>query len=345
MSRPEDHPGGSISRRAIARGALALALAASFAAPAAAQAPAKEPDKAVLMLNWYVYGEHAPFVLGLKKGFYKDEGIDLEIQEGRGSAVTIQAVGAGTATFGLADIGVMIKAVAKGAPVKTVGVLLQRTPGAVVAPQGKINGPKDLVGKTIMFTPGDAVTPIWPLYLKKLGIAEGSVKMVAADAQAKLNAVVNGQADGLIGFTTEQGARLPDIMNKPVDMLRYTDAGVHLVSLGIVANSDTLTKRADMVKRFMRATTRAVEEAERDPKAAIAILLEAYPKIGLPDAQLRSLQYSQALYRASDDKSARPFRMPKAVMDETLDILTQYGGLDPAQRGKAEDYYTLEFLP
>ncbi|MEP9352281.1 ABC transporter substrate-binding protein [Xanthobacter sp. KR7-65] len=314
-----------------------------------AQAPAKPaekaPDKAVLMLNWYVYGEHAPFVLGLKKGYYKEEGIDLEIQEGRGSAVTIQAVGAGTATFGLADIGVMIKAAAKGAPVKTVGVLLQRTPGAVVAPEGKINGPKDLVGKTIMFTPGDAVTPIWPLYLKKLGIADGQVKMVAGDAQTKLNAVVNGQADGLIGFTTEQGARLPDIMNKPVTMLRYADAGVSLVSLGIVANQDTLKTRADMVKRFMRATTRAVEDAERDPKAAVAILLEAYPKIGLPDAQLRSLQYSQALYRSADDPGARPFRMKTAVMDETLDILTQYGGLEPSQRGKADDYFTLEFLP
>ena len=341
-----------ISRRLFAThllsGAFALGLAAASALPAAAQAgkaPEKTPDKAVLMLNWYVYGEHAPFILGLKKGYYAEEGIDLDIQEGRGSAVTIQAVGAGTATFGLADIGVMIKAVAKGAPVKTIGVLLQRTPGAVVAPEGKINGAKDLPGKTIMFTPGDAVTPIWPLYLKKLGIPEGAVKMVAADAQAKLNAVVNNQADGLIGFTTEQGARLPDIMNKPVTMLRYTDAGVNLVSLGIVANNDTLAKRADMVKRFMRATTRAVEEAEKNPKAAIDILMEAYPKIGLPDAQLRSLQYSQALYRASDDKSTRPFRMNPALMDESLEILTQYGGLDPSARGKAQDYFTLEFLP
>ena len=48
--------------------------------------PASAADKVVLMLNWYVYGEHAPFYYGKAKGIYAAEGIDLEIQEGRGSA-------------------------------------------------------------------------------------------------------------------------------------------------------------------------------------------------------------------------------------------------------------------
>jgi NitT/TauT family transport system substrate-binding protein len=321
-----------------------LMVGALLALPAFA-AQAQTGEKAVLMLNWYVYGEHAPFVLGLQKGYFKEEGIDLEIQEGRGSGVTIQAVAAGTATYGLADVGVMIKAAAKGAPVKSIGVLLQRTPGAVVAPEGKLKDPKDLVGKTVAITPGDAVTPFWPLYLKMLGIPERSVRTVAGDAQTKLNAVVNGQADALIGFTTEQGARLPDIMNKPVVMLRYTDAGVKLVSLGIVAGRTTIQNKGDLNKRFMRATTRAVEDAEKDPRAATEILLKAYPNIGLPEAQLRSLQYSQALYRAPDAAGKRPFQMNPALIEESLNTLTEYGGMSQAERGKAEDYYTAEFLP
>ena len=53
-----------------------------------AVAPASAADKVVLMLNWYVYGEHAPFYYGKAKGIYAAENIDLEIQEGRGSAAT-----------------------------------------------------------------------------------------------------------------------------------------------------------------------------------------------------------------------------------------------------------------
>jgi len=65
---------------------------------------AQAADKVVLMLNWYVYGEHAPFFYGKAKGFYADQGIDLEIQEGRGSAMTAQAVAAGTVEFGYFDV-------------------------------------------------------------------------------------------------------------------------------------------------------------------------------------------------------------------------------------------------
>ena len=65
-----------------------------------AQAQSKAPEKVTLMLNWYLYSEHAPFFLGKERGFFSEEGIDLEIQEGRGSAVTAQAVAAKSATFG-----------------------------------------------------------------------------------------------------------------------------------------------------------------------------------------------------------------------------------------------------
>ena len=90
---------------------LAVAMTLAWTASASAA------DKVVLMLNWYVYGEHAPFYYGKTKGIYAAEGIDLEIQEGRGSAVTIQAVAAKTVPFGYADVPTMIRAAVKGAPV------------------------------------------------------------------------------------------------------------------------------------------------------------------------------------------------------------------------------------
>src|ERR1700712_5951850 len=98
----------------------AVTLAMSLGAPAIAQTK----DKVILMLNWYTYSEHAPLYLGKEKGYYDAEGIDLEIQEGRGSGVTVQAVAAGSATFGYVDVPTMIKAAAKGAPVKAIGVAL-----------------------------------------------------------------------------------------------------------------------------------------------------------------------------------------------------------------------------
>src|ERR1700709_1016002 len=90
--------------------------------------PVLAADKVILMLNWYVYGEHAPFYYGKEKGLYAAEGIDLDIQEGRGSAVTPQAVAANSATFGYVDVPTMMRAAVRGAPVIATGVLVQVNP-------------------------------------------------------------------------------------------------------------------------------------------------------------------------------------------------------------------------
>src|SRR2546421_12807531 len=93
------------------------AIVCALAAPAIAQTK----DKVVLLLNWYTYSEHAPFYLGKERGYFEQEGIDLDIQEGRGSGVTVQAVAAGTATVGDADWGRMIEAAGEGAPAMAGG--------------------------------------------------------------------------------------------------------------------------------------------------------------------------------------------------------------------------------
>jgi NitT/TauT family transport system substrate-binding protein len=331
-----------MQRRDLVKLAAAGALAAAVAAPAFAQSK----DKVILMLNWYTYSEHAPFYLGKEKGFFDAEGIDLDIQEGRGSAVTVQAVAAGSATFGYVDVPTMIKAAAKGAPVKAIGVALQTSAMSVMGFTDKnIKTPKDIIGKTVAITPGDSLVQIWPLFLKKAGLQETQFKTVAGDAQTKLNAVINGQADLLLGYVMDQNIKLQDAAHKGVTPIRFADYGVNMISSGIIANKDTLSGKADMVKRFMRAATKSLEAAEKDPEAAVAATLKAQPKSGQPDTMLTGVKLTTALYHTDETKSLRPLRVSMKNVNESLDLLVQYGGMDPATRGKPEDWVTLDYLP
>jgi NitT/TauT family transport system substrate-binding protein len=331
-----------MQRRDLIKLGAAAALAASLVSPAMAQGK----DKVILMLNWYTYSEHAPFYFGKEKGFFDAEGIDLDIQEGRGSAVTVQAVAAGSATFGYVDVPTMIKAAAKGAPVKAVGVALQTSAMSVMGFSDKnIKTPKDIIGKTVAMTPGDSMSQIWPLFLKKTGLQETQFKTVSGDAQTKLNAVINGQADLLLGYVMDQNIKLQDAAHKPVTPIRFADYGVNLISSGIVANKDTLSTKVDLVKRFMRATTKALEEAEKNPEAAVDATLKAQPKSGQRDTMLVGLKLTTALYHTEETKGLRPMRVSMKNVNESLDLLVQYGGMDPATRGKPEDWVTLEYLP
>src|SRR5581483_6662856 len=227
---------------------LAAAALALVAAPALAQGK----DKVILLLNWYVYSEHAPFFLGKARGYFDQEGLDLNIQEGRGSGITVQAVAAGTAQFGYADVPTMIKAASKGAPVIAVGVALQTSPMSVMGFADKnIRKPADIKGKTVAVTPGDSMSQIWPLFLKKTGLKDTEFKTVAGDAQTKLNAVINGQADLLLGYVMDQAIKLHDAVHNPVYAIRFADYGVNVVGSGIIVQKDYLKNKPDVVRRFM----------------------------------------------------------------------------------------------
>ena len=318
------------------------AVAALVASPAFAQGK----DKVVLLLNWYVYSEHAPFFLGKARGYFDQEGIDLDIQEGRGSGVTVQAVAAGTATFGYADVATMIKAASKGAPVTAVGVALQTSPMSVMGfADRNIRKPDDIKGKTVAVTPGDSMSQIWPLFLKKTGLKDSDFKTVSGDAQTKLNAVMNNQADLLLGYVMDQAIKLQDATHKDVYPIRFADYGVNMVSSGIIVQKDYLKAHPDVVKRFLRAATRSLEESAKNPEAAIDAMLKANPKSGVKETALVGMKNTAALYKGPDNPNDRPLRVGAKNMDETLALLVEYGGLDKASAGKAIDYYTNDYLP
>jgi len=322
------------------------ALATALIATALATMPALAADKVVLMLNWYVYGEHAPFYYGKAKGLYAAENIDLEIQEGRGSAATTQAVTAKTADFGYVDIPTMMRAAVKGAPVVAVGVLLQTSPMSVMGLADKnIRKPEDIRGKTVAITPADSMTQIWPLFLKKTGLKEGDFTTVAGDAQTKLNAVINGQADLLLGYVMDQSMKIKDATGKDVYPIKFADYGINMVSSGIVANSGYAKANADLVKRFMAATTKAVEAAEKDPKGAAQSILDANPKGGKIDTLTQGFELTIPLYRTPETRARRPFQVTDQNMTETVNLMVEYGGLDAKARENPKAFYTNDYLP
>jgi NitT/TauT family transport system substrate-binding protein len=308
-------------------------------------APARAADKVILMLNWYVYGEHAPFYYGKEKGFYTAEGIDLDIQEGRGSSMTTQAVGAGSADFGYVDIPTMMRASIRGAPVVAVGVLLQVTPMAVMSLTEKnITKPEDIKGHTLAMTPGDAVSQVWPLFLRRTGLKESDFNVVSGDATTKLNAVMNGQADMLLGSLMDQSMKIKDATGKDVNVIRFADYGINLINSGIIVRRALLDSNPDLVRRFMRASVKSVLTAEKDTAGAAQSILNANPKGGQFVTLKQGFELTAPLYRLPEAHN-EPFKVSDKLMEESVNLMVDYGGLDAAARDKVASFYTNDYLP
>jgi len=102
------------SHRHLAATGLTFALVCAAGAASAA-------EDVTFVLNWVAGGDHAPVYWAKEQGWYADAGIDLAIEEGRGSAASVQKVGAGAAEFGIADMATALQGRGEGADV--VGVM------------------------------------------------------------------------------------------------------------------------------------------------------------------------------------------------------------------------------
>src|SRR5436189_6230669 len=162
-------------------------LALGLAAAAAGAPEAQQAQKVVFALNWFAVGDHAAYWVALEKGYYKAKGLDVELQNSKGSGDSIAKVDTGRADIGLADSAVVIAAVSRGGKIKVVGMVFDKTPLNIWSrKEAPITKPKDLEGKTVGAPPGDGQRQVFPAFAKLHGIDQRKVHWVNSEPAAKL---------------------------------------------------------------------------------------------------------------------------------------------------------------
>ncbi|MFD2765224.1 ABC transporter substrate-binding protein [Micromonospora eburnea] len=305
---------------------------------------AQGQDKVTLTLNWYPYGEHAPFYFGKKQGIFAKHGIDLTIQAGQGSQKTIQATAAGQTDFGWADTPALLSAVGQGMDVKSVGVFLQTTPSSVQFFTDKnINSPADLKGKTIASTAGDALSKTFPAFLKANGLSDGDVTLQNTDPAGKMAAVMSGKTDALLGFATDQGPTMQEKAGKPVSYLKFADHGLTFFSNGLIASADTIKNKQDLVKRMVAASSEAWAAAEGNPTGAVEAMQGASQQ--LPSEKVLTEQFNATLQLLHTDatKGKAPGVNDESDWTKTINVFAEAGVISKAE--SPATYWDASFAP
>lgn len=319
-------------RRLIAIGALVTAAALALSGcsdkgsgGAPSQGSSAGTKKVTLMLNWVPYGEHAPFYYGIKKGFYKDEGLELEVKPGNGSGTTIQQVAQNQVTFGWADTPPLLKGVSTGMKVKSLGVFLQKGPSSIESLADKnISKPSDLKGKTVGGTPGDALYAVFPAWLKANGLSKDDVKVVNVDAAGKIAALAEGKVDAIMGFFHDQAPTVEARTQKKVNALLYADSGLNMLGTGIVVNESTLSGDKEVAAKFVRATQKSWAEAAKDIPGAVAAMVELAENEPPQEVLTKQLTLCLPLLEGN------PGINDETKWKGTIDLMTQYGDLKNA---------------
>ncbi|MFH8478682.1 ABC transporter substrate-binding protein [Streptomyces sp. NPDC018055] len=286
----------------------------------------KKLDRVTLTLNWYPYGEHAPFYYGKQQKIFEKHGIDLDVRAGQGSQKTVQATAAGQSDFGWADTPALLAGVDQGVKVKSLGVFLQTTPASVQFFEAKgITAPGDLKGRTIAGTAGDALSKTFPIFLKKNGVGESDVKVQNTDPAGKIAAVISGKTDGLLGYASDQGPTMQDKAKKPVSYLRFSEHGLNFYSNGLLAGQRILAAKPELAERMVRAVSEAWAAAAKEPGPAVDAMEGASEQ--LPPKTVLSEQFATTLTLLHTDatEGKAPGVNTEADWQQTIDVFAEAG--------------------
>src|SRR6266513_535729 len=316
--------------------------AVGMSAPVEAQT-----QKFQFRLNWTLYGEHAPFFVARDKGFYRDEGLEVEIMEGSGSTTVAQLVANKTNPVAYVDAATMMRGVGAGMPIKAVGVTLQQSPMAFIyrADAPRPTKIEEIKGSRIAITAGDASLAIFTAFMGKLGMKVEDVQMITvANPAAKEQAVLNKQADALLGYFMDQGPRMQLQTGVKMGWTRLYDmAGVSTLSSAIIANNDWLkdAKNQDQLRRFLRASQRGWQYTFDNRDEAAEIFMKRAPAFN-KEISLLEINGTMTIIR-TERSQGRPIGWSALEEGkETQDLLAQYAKLKP--QPDLELYYTNSFL-
>ncbi len=323
--------------------ALALTLTALMlaglapAVAAAGQQPAAVKVK--FRLDWKPGAQHAAFYLAREKGYYAKEGIDLEIIPGSGSADSVKTLGTRAVDLALVDALVLVQAREQQVPVQAIAAYYQRTPICVMSPQAKpVRSAQDLLGKKIGSKKGSATSQGLTLFLEANGIKPEQLQMV--DIGFGVQPLLVGQVDAMMGFTMNEPIEA-ETAGMPIHEIMIADAGVRAYGLTVASNERFIREKGDLVRGFLRASKLGMQDAAKDPQAAVAAVAKAVPETNTA-RELKVMAKTIPVWNSEDTRANGYGWQTEAGWQQTVDTVARLKLVEKAPSVK--ELFTVNFL-
>jgi NitT/TauT family transport system substrate-binding protein len=331
--------------------AVALFALTSIAAGSLISPPLRAQEKALtkitFALDFIPLGRHAPWYAAIAEGFYKDEGLDVSIIPSQGTAQTIQAVEAGSAQIGFTDVPSLVLARANGAKLKMVAVNYEKAPYAIfsLSNGANVTAAKQLEGLTLGSGAGSFTPKVIAGFMAQQGLDPNKLTINNVAPPARATALLSGQVPAIEFFVMSKPALEAGAKEKGTELRTFllADHGLKLYSNGVVATDDYLSKNADLVKRFVRASLKGWQFALDNPEKAAEDQLKFIPSLN-PKTTVAELAVVKGLaVTAATEKNGLGSFEP-SEMKASVDFIAKYVGLS-GQPPAASDIYATGFLP
>jgi len=267
-------------RDMIRRGALGLVgLLIAAAGPAAA-----DDVKIRFTLDWVPQASHGLFFIALQDGYYKAEGLDVQIDPGKGSADAVQRIVSGAYDMGFPDINALIQynSANPDKMIQEVMMGYEQPPFSIFTmKKSNITDPRQLVGKVLGAPVFDASYKLFPAFAQAIGIDAKAVQRKNMDPRLREPMLVRGEVDAISGhvFSSMLNLKAAGIKEDEVRYFMYGDFGMDSYANGIAVSPKFMKEHPDAVRAFVRATIKGAREMVLHPEKAVAATKKFEPLI------------------------------------------------------------------
>lgn len=252
---------------------------------AAASTSAHALDEVTFQLDWLPGGDKSPIYVCIEQGFCEEAGIEITIEQGRGSSEAVTKLATGISDIGTAGLGALMAAVVtEDVPVTAVMSYFNQGPHAFYTLEGNgIESVDDVGGMTIATSPFTSSNVYLPLVLADMGMTEEDITLNKMDPGALGPTLMTGQADAIIAWVVDitRYRTQAEAAGKEIVVIPWSTAGLDLYSASVVASDAFLAERPDVARRFLEAYQRSVMFARENPTEAAESVVSVVPELDL----------------------------------------------------------------
>ena len=320
-----------------------VALIATGVGSASSQTLTKVP----ITLNWKFYGVHGCLFLAQDKGYFAEQGLEVTLDAGDGSANVVNRLASGAYDIGFGDIGAVIRFNVQN-PDKKVRAVYQDAPSdlAVVTLKGRnITKPKDLEGKLLGAPVGDAAFKMFPAFVEATKINLSSVKWEHMAANLREAMLIQGKVDAITANEQTAWSNLSTAGIKDDDMvfIRFSEQGLNIINTGLMATDKIIRERPQIVKGVVAAVNRGYRDCLANPEAALDALLKRDPLLKRDVERTRFTMNVTRMLRSPDVQQGGLGFYGDRELQQSIDVVVNAEKLPSKPR--PEDIATMQFLP
>ncbi len=240
--------------------------------------PAASADRMTLLLDWFVNPDHGPLIIAQEKGFFAQQGLEVEIIPPADPSAPSRLVAAGQAELAVSYQPQLHLQIHEGLNLKRVGTLIATPLNCLlVLKNGPIKTPEDLRGKTIGFSVAGVEEAILSAVLGTYGVSTDEIALVNVNF-ALSPPLMSGQVDAVIGAYRNFELNQMEIEGVEGKCFYIEEEGVPPYDeLIYVANPDRMN--SDLIARFLAAVEKATQYIVNNPDDSWIIFSSTAPEL------------------------------------------------------------------